>query len=65
MPQLCNHGLLCASAEFEPLLSWRAWLIPREWSATDPSLVYPSATSAECFDEQLCDNCLTLLLGTW
>lgn len=51
--------------EFEPLLSWRAWLIPREWSATDPSLVYASATSAECFDEQLCDNCLTLLLGTW
>lgn len=52
-------------AEFEPLLSWQIWLIPQEWSSTDPSLVYPSTMTTECFEEQLCDNCLTLLLGTW
>lgn len=52
-------------AEFEPLLSWSFWLIPQEWSSTDPSLVYPSTMTTECYDEQLSDKCLTLLLGTW
>lgn len=51
--------------EFEPLLSWRFWLIPQEWSATDASLVYPATITTECYDEQLSDKCLTLLLGTW
>ncbi|XP_019950365.1 UPF0764 protein C16orf89 homolog [Paralichthys olivaceus] len=51
--------------EFEPLLSWSFWLIPQEWSSTDPSLVYPSTMTTECYDEQLSDKCLTLLLGTW
>lgn len=52
-------------AEFEPLLSWSFWLIPQEWSSTDSSLVYPSTMTTECYDEQLSDKCLTLLLGTW
>ncbi|KAG7223201.1 hypothetical protein INR49_015809 [Caranx melampygus] len=30
-----------------------------------PSLVYPSTMTTECYDEQLSDKCLTLLLGTW
>uniref|UniRef100_A0A3P9LAQ3 Chromosome 16 open reading frame 89 n=1 Tax=Oryzias latipes TaxID=8090 RepID=A0A3P9LAQ3_ORYLA len=51
--------------EFEPLLSWTFWKIPPEGVSTDPSLVYPSTMSAECYDEQLSDKCLTLLLGTW
>ncbi|XP_034046771.1 UPF0764 protein C16orf89 homolog [Thalassophryne amazonica] len=51
--------------EFEPLLLWKFWRIPQEWSSTDPSLVYPSTMTTECYDEQLSDNCLTLLLGTW
>ena len=51
--------------EFEPLLSWSFWLIPQEWCSTDPSLVYPSIMTTECYDEQLSDKCLTLLLGTW
>uniref|UniRef100_A0A8C8DNT7 Chromosome 16 open reading frame 89 n=1 Tax=Oryzias sinensis TaxID=183150 RepID=A0A8C8DNT7_9TELE len=51
--------------EFEPLLSWTFWKIPAEGVSTDPSLVYPSTMSAECYDEQLSDKCLTLLLGTW
>ncbi|XP_070703473.1 UPF0764 protein C16orf89 homolog [Pempheris klunzingeri] len=51
--------------EFEPLLSWSFWLIPQGWSSTDPSLVYPSTMTTECYDEQLSDKCLTLLLGTW
>lgn len=40
-------------------------MTPQEWSSTDPSLVYPSTTTTECYDEQLSDKCLTLLLGTW
>ncbi|XP_056143773.1 UPF0764 protein C16orf89 homolog [Lampris incognitus] len=52
-------------AEFEPLLTWRFWLIPQEWSTTDPSLVYSSTSTMECYDEQLSDKCMTLLLGTW
>ncbi|XP_040046473.2 UPF0764 protein C16orf89 homolog isoform X2 [Gasterosteus aculeatus] len=51
--------------EFEPLLSWSFWLVPREWSSTDRSLLYRSTMSTECYDEQLSDKCLTLLLGTW
>ncbi|KAA8585554.1 hypothetical protein FQN60_004248 [Etheostoma spectabile] len=51
--------------EFEPVLSWSFWLIPQEWSSTDPSLVYSSTMTTECYDEQLSDKCLTLLLGTW
>ncbi|XP_034749395.1 UPF0764 protein C16orf89 homolog [Etheostoma cragini] len=51
--------------EFEPVLSWSFWLIPQEWSSTDPSLVSSSTMTTECYDEQLSDKCLTLLLGTW
>ncbi|XP_033944815.1 UPF0764 protein C16orf89 homolog [Pseudochaenichthys georgianus] len=51
--------------EFEPLLSSSFYLIPQEWQSTDTSLVYSSILSTECYDEQLSDKCLTLLLGTW
>ncbi|XP_071750896.1 UPF0764 protein C16orf89 homolog [Centroberyx gerrardi] len=51
--------------EFEPLLSWRFWLVPQEWSSTDSSLAYSSTRNSECYDEQLSDKCMTLLLGTW
>lgn len=66
-----DHSLLwtvffhVSHAEFEPLLSWSFWLIPQGWSSTDPSLVYTSTLTTECYDEQLSDKCLTLLLGTW
>ncbi|XP_033827299.1 UPF0764 protein C16orf89 homolog [Periophthalmus magnuspinnatus] len=51
--------------EFEPLLTWTFWLVPGSWASTDPSLVYSSTLTSECYDEQLSDKCLTLLLGTW
>ncbi|KAM4598345.1 UPF0764 protein C16orf89 homolog isoform 1-T1 [Polymixia lowei] len=51
--------------EFEPLLTWRFWVVPQEWSSTDPSLTYSSTRTMECYDEQLSDKCMTLLLGTW
>ncbi|XP_068193472.1 UPF0764 protein C16orf89 homolog [Antennarius striatus] len=51
--------------EFEPLLSPSFWLLPQGRSSTDPSLVYVSSPASECYDEQLSDKCLTLLLGTW
>ncbi|XP_019745486.1 UPF0764 protein C16orf89 homolog [Hippocampus comes] len=51
--------------EFEPLLSWKFWQVRRERSSTDASLVYAATTASECYDEQLSDKCLTLLLGTW
>lgn len=56
---------LLVPPEFEPLLSWTFWKVPQEGVSTDPSLVYPSTMSTECYDEQLSDKCLTLLLGTW
>ncbi|KAM9394180.1 UPF0764 protein C16orf89 homolog [Pholidichthys leucotaenia] len=51
--------------EFEPVLSWSFWSVPQEWCTTDPSLVYSSTMTTECFNEQLSDKCMTLLLGTW
>ncbi|RXN02537.1 UPF0764 C16orf89-like protein [Labeo rohita] len=51
--------------EFEPILDSSFWSLPTEWSSTDPSLVYTSVRSMECYDEQLSDKCMTLLLGTW
>ncbi|XP_053507743.1 UPF0764 protein C16orf89 homolog [Ictalurus furcatus] len=51
--------------EFEPVLSASFWSLPREWISTDPSLTYASPRSVECYDEQLGDKCMTLLLGTW
>ncbi|CAL8301534.1 unnamed protein product [Merluccius merluccius] len=51
--------------EFEPLLDWRFWKVPQAWGSTDPSLRYTSSRPSECYDEQLSDSCMTLLLGTW
>ncbi|XP_030196855.1 UPF0764 protein C16orf89 homolog [Gadus morhua] len=51
--------------EFEPLLDWRFWKVPQAWGSTDPSLRYASSQPSECYDEQLSDSCMTLLLGTW
>ncbi|XP_041943571.1 UPF0764 protein C16orf89 homolog [Alosa sapidissima] len=51
--------------EFEPLMDTSFWSIPLDWTTTDPSLVYATRRSTECYDEQLSDKCMTLLLGTW
>ncbi|TRY60250.1 hypothetical protein DNTS_005914 [Danionella cerebrum] len=51
--------------EFEPILDSSFWSVPAGWSSTDPSLVYSSVRSVECYDEHLSDKCITLLLGTW
>ncbi|XP_066498450.1 UPF0764 protein C16orf89 homolog isoform X2 [Hoplias malabaricus] len=51
--------------EFEPILETSFWALPRDWTYTDPSLVYSSLGRTKCFDEQLGDKCMTLLLGTW
>lgn len=51
--------------EFEPLLTWTFWVVSHEWSSTDPSLASTSTRTMECYDEQLSDKCMTLLLGTW
>ncbi|KAL2100614.1 hypothetical protein ACEWY4_002375 [Coilia grayii] len=51
--------------EFEPLMVTSFWSLPHGWTATDPSLVYGTRRLTECYDEQLSDKCMTLLLGTW
>ncbi|XP_036406792.1 UPF0764 protein C16orf89 homolog [Megalops cyprinoides] len=51
--------------EFEPLLDTSFWRVPYEWSTSDPALAYSAFRSMECYDEQLSDKCITLLLGTW
>lgn len=53
------------SLEFEPLMDTSFWSLPNDWTTTDPSLVYATRRSTECYDEQLSDKCMTLLLGTW
>ncbi|KAI5623099.1 UPF0764 protein C16orf89-like precursor [Silurus asotus] len=57
--------LYCGAREFEPVLSASFWSLPNEWISTDPSLAYSTPRSVECYDEQLGDKCMTLLLGTW
>lgn len=51
--------------EFEPLMDKSFWSLPEDWTTTDPSLVYATRRTTECYDEQLSDKCMTLLLGTW
>ncbi|KAM9746260.1 UPF0764 protein C16orf89 homolog isoform 2-T2 [Menidia menidia] len=51
--------------EFEPLLSWTFWRVPEDWTSTDPVLQFRTSAGAECYDEPMSDQCLTLLLGTW
>ncbi|XP_018620183.1 UPF0764 protein C16orf89 homolog [Scleropages formosus] len=51
--------------EFEPLMEAAFWSVPNEWSTTDPDLAYSAFRATECYDEQLSDKCITLLLGTW
>ncbi|MBN3303901.1 CP089 protein, partial [Amia calva] len=51
--------------EFEPLLESNFWTVPHVWNNTDPALAYSTFRAMECYDEQLSDKCMTLLLGTW
>lgn len=51
--------------EFEPLLDASFWIVPSEWYTSDPALAYTTFRMMECYDEQLSDKCITLLLGTW
>ncbi|KAJ8413585.1 hypothetical protein AAFF_G00080920 [Aldrovandia affinis] len=51
--------------EFEPLLDATSWTVPQEWDTSDPALAYTAFRVMECYDEQLSDKCITLLLGTW
>ncbi|XP_015215924.2 UPF0764 protein C16orf89 homolog isoform X1 [Lepisosteus oculatus] len=51
--------------EFEPILETRFWTVPDVWNTSDPTLAYAKLRDMECYDEQLSDKCMTLLLGTW
>ncbi|KAJ8284028.1 hypothetical protein COCON_G00028780 [Conger conger] len=51
--------------EFEPLLEASFWTVPHEWDTSDPTLAYTAFRMMECYDEQLSDKCISLLLGTW
>lgn len=51
--------------EFEPVLDASFWTVPHEWDTSDPALAYTAFRMMECYDEQLSDKCITLLLGTW
>ncbi|KAL4659039.1 hypothetical protein GN956_G2436 [Arapaima gigas] len=51
--------------EFEPMMDAGFWSVPKEWTSTDSALTYSAFRVTECYDEELSDECITLLLGTW
>ncbi|XP_004864896.2 UPF0764 protein C16orf89 homolog isoform X6 [Heterocephalus glaber] len=50
--------------EFQPSLQPGFWKLPRTWTQTNASLVYPWPKLQDSFSEDSSDSCLVLLLGT-
>uniref|UniRef100_A0A8C5V4B5 Chromosome 16 open reading frame 89 n=1 Tax=Microcebus murinus TaxID=30608 RepID=A0A8C5V4B5_MICMU len=50
--------------EFQPTLLPGFWKLPRAWTHTDASLVYPTFEAEDSFSEDSSDACLVELLGT-
>uniref|UniRef100_A0A8C9AVV5 Chromosome 16 open reading frame 89 n=1 Tax=Prolemur simus TaxID=1328070 RepID=A0A8C9AVV5_PROSS len=50
--------------EFQPTLLPGFWKLPRAWTRTNASLVYPTFEPEDSFSEDSSDSCLVELLGT-
>ncbi|XP_041605760.1 UPF0764 protein C16orf89 homolog isoform X2 [Vulpes lagopus] len=50
--------------EFQPTIQPGFWKLPRAWTSTDASMVYPTFEPQDSFSEELSDSCLVQLLGT-
>ncbi|XP_012661160.1 UPF0764 protein C16orf89 homolog [Otolemur garnettii] len=50
--------------EFQPTLLPGFWKLPRAWTRTNASLVYPTFEPQDFFSEETSDSCLAQLLGT-
>ncbi|XP_055991105.1 UPF0764 protein C16orf89 homolog [Sorex fumeus] len=51
--------------EFRPTILPGFWRLPRVWTLTNASLVYPTLEGEDSFSEEQSDKCLAQLLGTW
>ncbi|XP_006140775.1 UPF0764 protein C16orf89 homolog [Tupaia chinensis] len=50
--------------EFQPAIQPGLWKLPKTWTRTNASLVYPTFEPEDSFSEESSDSCLALLLGT-
>ncbi|XP_045676838.1 UPF0764 protein C16orf89 homolog [Phyllostomus hastatus] len=50
--------------EFQPTIQPGFWKLPRVWTHTNASMVYPKLEPQETFSEEQSDLCLVQLLGT-
>ncbi|XP_028712130.1 UPF0764 protein C16orf89 homolog [Peromyscus leucopus] len=50
--------------EFQPSIQPGFWKLPRAWTRTNASLVYPQLETLDSFTEESSDACLVQLLGT-
>lgn len=50
--------------EFEPTVQPGFWKLPRIWTHTNTSMVYPTIEIQDSFSEEHSDLCLVQLLGT-
>ena len=70
---MVNHGMAhCScvspdsrlSTEFQLTIEPGFWKLPRAWTRTEASMVYPTFEQEDSFSEELSDLCLVQLLGT-
>ncbi|KAF0881215.1 NAGPA acetylglucosaminidase, partial [Crocuta crocuta] len=50
--------------EFQSTIQPGFWKLPRVWTCTDASMVYPTFETQDSFSEESSDSCLVQLLGT-
>ncbi|XP_029804462.1 UPF0764 protein C16orf89 homolog isoform X1 [Suricata suricatta] len=50
--------------EFQSTIQPGFWKLPRAWTCTDASMVYPTFETQDSFSEESSDSCLVQLLGT-
>ena len=50
--------------EFQLTIEPGFWKLPRAWTRTEASMVYPTFEQEDSFSEELSDLCLVQLLGT-
>ncbi|EPY77163.1 hypothetical protein CB1_001303003 [Camelus ferus] len=50
--------------EFQPTIESGFWKLPRAWTRTNASMVYPTFEPQDSFSEESSDLCLVQLLGT-
>ena len=60
----CVSPYSLLSTEFHLTIKPGFWKLPRAWTHTEASMVYPTFEQEDSFSEELSDLCLVQLLGT-